>query len=267
MPADRGLCCHVGGQIEFDCDGNLYLSTGDDTNPFQSAGYTPIDDRATRNPAFDARRTSGNTNDLRGKILRIRVDDRRRLHDPERQPVPARHGADAPGDLRDGHAQPVPVRGQQQQRRRLRRRLLAGRQRGQPGPRAGGPGPLDAGPPAGQLRLAVLRHAGQAVRRLRLHAGRAAVGRGVQLLRGRRTTRATTPACAGCRRWCGRRSGTATRRATRACSPSCSTARRRRHRADGRPGVRVRPREPLARSAGRACSTATRCSTSGRATT
>ena len=74
VPEDRGLCCHVGGQIEFDYAGNLYLSTGDDTNPFQSDGYTPIDDRETRNPAFDARRTSGNTNDLRGKILRIRVN-------------------------------------------------------------------------------------------------------------------------------------------------------------------------------------------------
>jgi len=73
VPVDRGLCCHVGGQIEFDGQGNLYLSTGDDTNPFQSSGYTPIDDRANRNPAFDARRTSGNTNDLRGKILRIRL--------------------------------------------------------------------------------------------------------------------------------------------------------------------------------------------------
>jgi cytochrome c len=73
VPMDRGLCCHVGGQIEFDYAGNLYLSTGDDTNPFQSAGYAPLDDRANRNPAFDARRTSGNTNDLRGKILRIRV--------------------------------------------------------------------------------------------------------------------------------------------------------------------------------------------------
>jgi glucose/arabinose dehydrogenase len=73
VPASRGICCHVGGQIDFDGDGNLFLSTGDDTNPFFSDGYTPIDDRATRNPAFDARRTSGNTNDLRGKLLRIRV--------------------------------------------------------------------------------------------------------------------------------------------------------------------------------------------------
>jgi Glucose / Sorbosone dehydrogenase len=69
----RGICCHVGGKIDFDGDGNLYLSTGDDTNPFQSSGFTPIDERDTRNPAFDAQRTSANTNDLRGKILRIRV--------------------------------------------------------------------------------------------------------------------------------------------------------------------------------------------------
>ena len=35
---DRGICCHVGGKIDFDAQGNLYLSTGDDTNPFASAG-------------------------------------------------------------------------------------------------------------------------------------------------------------------------------------------------------------------------------------
>ncbi|MFD9108173.1 PQQ-dependent sugar dehydrogenase [Streptomyces bottropensis] len=73
VPASRGICCHVGGDIDFDAAGNLYLSTGDDSNPFQSDGFTPIDERANRNPAFDAQRTSGNTNDLRGKILRIKV--------------------------------------------------------------------------------------------------------------------------------------------------------------------------------------------------
>ncbi|WP_405524660.1 PQQ-dependent sugar dehydrogenase [Streptomyces canus] len=74
IPATRGICCHVGGDIDFDADGNLYLSTGDDSNPFQSDGFTPIDERANRNPAFDAQRTAGNTNDLRGKILRIKVN-------------------------------------------------------------------------------------------------------------------------------------------------------------------------------------------------
>ncbi|MDG9715827.1 PQQ-dependent sugar dehydrogenase [Streptomyces sp. DH24] len=74
VPASRGICCHVGGDIDFDAAGNLYLSTGDDSNPFQSDGFTPIDERANRNPAFDAQRSSGNTNDLRGKILRIKVN-------------------------------------------------------------------------------------------------------------------------------------------------------------------------------------------------
>ncbi|MEV6474218.1 ThuA domain-containing protein [Streptomyces sp. NPDC051657] len=73
VATSRGTCCHVGGDIDFDAEGNLYLSTGDDTNPFASDGFTPIDERPDRNPAFDARRTSGNTNDLRGKILRIKV--------------------------------------------------------------------------------------------------------------------------------------------------------------------------------------------------
>ncbi|HET9348391.1 MAG TPA: PQQ-dependent sugar dehydrogenase, partial [Arthrobacter sp.] len=71
VPVDRGICCHVGGDILFDAEGDLYLSTGDDTNPFQSGGFTPLDERPTSNPALDAQRTSANTNDLRGKVLRI----------------------------------------------------------------------------------------------------------------------------------------------------------------------------------------------------
>ncbi|HET6859176.1 MAG TPA: PQQ-dependent sugar dehydrogenase, partial [Streptomyces sp.] len=72
VPNDRGQCCHVGGDIDFDAAGNLYLTTGDDTNPFESSGYSPLDERTDRNPQFDAQRTSGNTNDLRGKVLRIK---------------------------------------------------------------------------------------------------------------------------------------------------------------------------------------------------
>jgi len=75
VPVDRGICCHVGGNIDFDLNGNLFLSTGDDTNPFASDGYAPLDDSPGRNPAFDARRSAGNTNDLRGKILRIHPTD------------------------------------------------------------------------------------------------------------------------------------------------------------------------------------------------
>ncbi|GAA3563377.1 lectin [Nonomuraea rosea] len=72
VPNDRGQCCHVGGDIDFDAAGNLYLTTGDDTNPFESSGYSPLDERTGRNPQFDAQRSSGNTNDLRGKLLRIK---------------------------------------------------------------------------------------------------------------------------------------------------------------------------------------------------
>lgn len=62
---------HHGGSLAFDKEGNLYLSTGDHTNPFPSNGYAPIDARPDH-PAADARGTAANTNDLRGKILRIR---------------------------------------------------------------------------------------------------------------------------------------------------------------------------------------------------
>jgi cytochrome c len=71
---DRGMCCHLGGDFAWDPAGNLYLSTGDDTDPFESQGYSPIDERPDRNPAYDAQRTSANSNDLRGKILRIHPD-------------------------------------------------------------------------------------------------------------------------------------------------------------------------------------------------
>ncbi|WP_203932286.1 PQQ-dependent sugar dehydrogenase [Virgisporangium ochraceum] len=74
VATNRGMCCHVGGDIDFDAAGNLYLSTGDDSNPFDSGGYTPIDERTNRNPVYDAQRTAGNTNDLRGKVLRIKVN-------------------------------------------------------------------------------------------------------------------------------------------------------------------------------------------------
>jgi glucose/arabinose dehydrogenase/type 1 glutamine amidotransferase len=66
----RETCCHTGGELHFDPDGNLLLTTGDDTNPFESQGYAPIDERPDRT-AYDAQRTAANTADLRGKVLRI----------------------------------------------------------------------------------------------------------------------------------------------------------------------------------------------------
>ncbi|MCB0548739.1 MAG: ThuA domain-containing protein [Phaeodactylibacter sp.] len=74
IPTQREECCHAAGSLQFGPGRMLYIATGDNTNPFQSDGYAPIDGRPGRKP-FDARRSSANTNDLRGKVLRIRVKE------------------------------------------------------------------------------------------------------------------------------------------------------------------------------------------------
>jgi glucose/arabinose dehydrogenase len=73
----RGQCCHVAGDVAFDNDGNLILATGDNTPASAPGanGYAPNNDRVGYNPGFDSRRGAGNSNDLRGKILRIDVQD------------------------------------------------------------------------------------------------------------------------------------------------------------------------------------------------
>ncbi|MDT0689075.1 PQQ-dependent sugar dehydrogenase [Salegentibacter sp. F188] len=73
VPVQRETCCHSGGSIQFGPDGLLYLSTGDNTSSKESDGYTPIDERPGRAP-YDAQKSSGNTMDLRGKILRIKLN-------------------------------------------------------------------------------------------------------------------------------------------------------------------------------------------------
>ncbi|MCU0419928.1 MAG: ThuA domain-containing protein [Cyclobacteriaceae bacterium] len=70
VPVQRETCCHTGGSLAFGPGGNLFISTGDNTSPFESNGYSPSDERKGRAP-FDAQKSSSNTNDLRGKILRI----------------------------------------------------------------------------------------------------------------------------------------------------------------------------------------------------
>ncbi|HET9486824.1 MAG TPA: PQQ-dependent sugar dehydrogenase, partial [Chryseosolibacter sp.] len=70
IPTQRETCCHSGGHLEFGPNGDLYISTGDNTSSKESDGFTPIDERQGRAP-FDAQKSSGNTHDLRGKILRI----------------------------------------------------------------------------------------------------------------------------------------------------------------------------------------------------
>ncbi|MEV4313657.1 PQQ-dependent sugar dehydrogenase [Actinocrispum sp. NPDC049592] len=71
VPVQRQECCHHGAGMVFDKKtGNLWLSLGDNTNPFASDGYSPLDERSGR-AYWDSQRTAGNTNSLSGKVLRI----------------------------------------------------------------------------------------------------------------------------------------------------------------------------------------------------
>jgi len=70
IPTQRNECCHSAGSLAFGPGGNLFVAVGDNTNPFASSGYAPIDERSGRS-AWDAQKSASNANDLRGKILRI----------------------------------------------------------------------------------------------------------------------------------------------------------------------------------------------------
>lgn len=76
-PAQIHSCCHLGGGMDFDADGNLYIGSGDNTSSQGSSGYSANNwTQDFKGLSFqDARRTSGNTNDLNGKILRIHPED------------------------------------------------------------------------------------------------------------------------------------------------------------------------------------------------
>ncbi|WP_420341074.1 ThuA domain-containing protein [Streptomyces xinghaiensis] len=70
-------CCHAGGGMAWDSAENLYIATGDTNSSQFSGGYSGNNpEPAFRGVSFaDARRTSGNTNNLNGKILRIHPED------------------------------------------------------------------------------------------------------------------------------------------------------------------------------------------------
>src|ERR1041385_1447729 len=70
IPTQRQECCHSAGSLFMHTNGDLYISAGDNTNPFDSSGFAPLDEQAGRSP-WDSQKSASNPNDLRGKILRI----------------------------------------------------------------------------------------------------------------------------------------------------------------------------------------------------
>lgn len=72
VPVQEKSGAHHGGSLTWDKDGNLYLSTGDSSSPFPANGFAPLDERPGEEYfSLDAQRSSANTNDFKGKILKI----------------------------------------------------------------------------------------------------------------------------------------------------------------------------------------------------
>ncbi|MBU2945676.1 malectin domain-containing carbohydrate-binding protein [Zobellia uliginosa] len=67
-PTSRTAEFHSGGDMDFDSQGNLFIATGDNTT-YGPRPYAPIDEEVSD---MSAEKASSNTNDLRGKILRIK---------------------------------------------------------------------------------------------------------------------------------------------------------------------------------------------------
>ena len=104
-PAQRERCCHTGGGMTWDRNGNLYIAVGNNTGggmTDERPGYENSDDQRSR-------RTRTTCAARSCAFIRSLTD----LHDSARQSLPAGHGEDAAGDLHDGPPQSLAHLGRQ----------------------------------------------------------------------------------------------------------------------------------------------------------
>lgn len=73
VPTQREECCHTGGGMTFDGAGNLYLTVGNNTVNPRNGASNLVELPGEENS--DDQRGPSNSNDLRGKILRIHPED------------------------------------------------------------------------------------------------------------------------------------------------------------------------------------------------
>ncbi len=110
IPIQTDACCHTGGSMQFDGKGNLWVTIGNNTD--NSSGYYVVENskKATSSldtlPIGDDQGHAANTNDLRGKILRIHPEADGSYSIPDNNLFPKELAGTRPEIYSMGHRNP-----------------------------------------------------------------------------------------------------------------------------------------------------------------